>query len=127
MRPDRIVVGELRDGAAALETLKAWNTGHPGGVTTVHANSAGETLSRLEDLLLEVTLRPPRRLIAQGIDLIAHIQRSASGRRVQALLAVSGGDSRGGLRLRDVDEGRELPSPRAQGEDFRASEMRESP
>jgi len=90
MRPDRIVVGEMRDGAAALETLKAWNTGHPGGLSTIHANSAEETLSRLEDLMLEVTARPPRRAIAQAVDLILHIRRDARGRRLEAVLALEG-------------------------------------
>lgn len=95
MRPDRIVVGEMRDGAAALETLKAWNTGHPGGLCTLHANSADETLSRLEDLLLEVTARPPRRAIAQAIDLIVHIRRTPSGRRVESVMTLAGLDARG--------------------------------
>lgn len=90
MRPDRIVVGEMRDGAAALETLKAWNTGHPGGLSTLHANSAAETLARLEDLLLEVTAHPPRRAIAQAIDLILHIRRTPAGRRLEAVLALDG-------------------------------------
>jgi type IV secretion system protein VirB11 len=90
MRPDRIVIGEMRDGAAALETLKAWNTGHPGGLSTLHANSAEEAPLRLEDLLAEVTSRPPRRLIVQAIDLIAHIRRHRGGRRVEAVLALDG-------------------------------------
>jgi type IV secretion system protein VirB11 len=90
MRPDRIVVGEMRDGAAALETLKAWNTGHPGGLSTLHANSATETLARLEDLLLEVTAHPPRRAIAQAIDLILHIRRTPAGRRLETVLALDG-------------------------------------
>ncbi len=82
MRPDRIVVGELRDGAAALETLKAWNTGHPGGLATIHANSAADTLARLEDLLMEVMASPPQPIIARAVDVIVHIARSADGRRV---------------------------------------------
>ncbi|MDP3655680.1 MAG: P-type conjugative transfer ATPase TrbB [Brevundimonas sp.] len=90
MRPDRIVVGEMRDGAAALETLKSWNTGHPGGLSTIHANSAGDVMRRVEDLLSEVVARPPRRAIAQAIDRIVHIQRTAVGRRVEAVLAVDG-------------------------------------
>jgi type IV secretion system protein VirB11 len=90
MRPDRIVVGEMRDGAAALETLKSWNTGHPGGLSTIHANSAGDVLRRVEDLLSEVVAQPPRRAIAQAIDRIVHIQRTAVGRRVEAVLAVEG-------------------------------------
>lgn len=90
MRPDRIVVGEMRDGAAALETLKSWNTGHPGGLSTIHANSAGDVLRRVEDLLSEVVAQPPRRAIAQAIDRIVHIRRTAVGRRVEAVLAVEG-------------------------------------
>jgi P-type conjugative transfer ATPase TrbB len=90
MRPDRIVVGEMRDGAAALETLKSWNTGHPGGLSTIHANSAGDVLRRVEDLLTEVVARPPRRAIAEAIDRIVHIRRTAEGRRVEAVLAVEG-------------------------------------
>lgn len=90
MRPDRIVVGEMRDGTAALETLKAWNTGHPGGLSTLHANSAAEALARLEDLLLEVVLQPPRRAIAQAIDLIVHIRRTRDGRRIDGFLALEG-------------------------------------
>ncbi|MBC7066016.1 Flp pilus assembly complex ATPase component TadA, partial [Salmonella enterica subsp. enterica serovar Enteritidis] len=53
LRPDRIIVGEVRDGAA-LTLLKAWNTGHPGGITTIHANSAISALRRLEQLTAEV-------------------------------------------------------------------------
>lgn len=90
MRPDRIVVGEMREGAAALETLKAWNTGHPGGLTTLHANSASEALARLEDLLLEVVVQPPRRAIARAIDVIVHIRRTREGRVVDGLLALEG-------------------------------------
>jgi P-type conjugative transfer ATPase TrbB len=99
MRPDRIVVGEMRDGHAVLETLKAWNTGHPGGVTTVHANSADEALFRLEDLLLEAVAAPPRRMIGQAIDLIVHVRRAAGVRRVEALLTLEGLDEAGRYRL----------------------------
>ncbi len=87
MRPDRIVIGEMREGSAALETLKAWNTGHPGGLSTIHANSAVEALSRLEDLISEVG-PVSRRTIAQTIDCIVHIKRTAAGRRVETLLQV---------------------------------------
>ncbi len=94
MRPDRIVVGEMRDGAAALETLKAWNTGHPGGLSTLHANSAREALPRLEDLLSEVTAHPPRRLVTRAVNLIVHIRRTPHGRSVDDILAL--GPERGG-------------------------------
>lgn len=100
MRPDRIVVGEMREGSAALETLKAWNTGHPGGLSTLHANSAGDVLRRLEDLMSEVTLQTPQRTIAQSIDLIVHIGRTQTGRRVEEIVAVLGVDDGGYLTER---------------------------
>jgi type IV secretion system protein VirB11 len=83
MRPDRIVVGEMRDGATALETLKAWNTGHPGGLSTLHANSASDVRARLEDLLAEVLPRIPVRFLDQAVDVVAHIRRTDAGRRVE--------------------------------------------
>lgn len=90
MRPDRIVIGEMRDGAAVLETLKSWNTGHPGGLSTLHANSAEDVLRRLEDLIGEVAVQAPRRLIGQSVDRIVHISRTSDGRRVNAVLGVDG-------------------------------------
>lgn len=102
MRPDRIVVGEIRDGAAALETLKAWNTGHPGGLATLHANSAAEALRRLEDLIAEVTVAPARRALGQAVDLIVQIRRTPEGRRIDDLLAVEA-DETCGWRLRPLE------------------------
>lgn len=93
MRPDRIVVGELRDGSAALETLKAWNTGHPGGLSTIHANSAAEALTRLEDLLAEVGLAASTRMIAHAVDVLVHIRRTDAGRRVDQVLCLAPGDT----------------------------------
>lgn len=90
LRPDRIVVGEVRDGGAALETLKAWNTGHPGGLCTLHANTAEDALRRLEDLILEVAHEPPRRSIGAAVDLIVQMARTNAGRRVEGLVAVAG-------------------------------------
>lgn len=95
MRPDRIVVGEMRDGAAALETLKAWNTGHPGGLSTIHANTPADALSRLEDLIAEVSTTVCRRAIAQAVDLIVQIERGRTGRRVTGMLQVLGLSSEG--------------------------------
>ena len=69
MRPDRIIVGEVRDGSA-LELLKAWNTGHPGGICTVHANSCGSALARLEDLAHEAAGAIPVRLVSEAINLV---------------------------------------------------------
>jgi type IV secretion system protein VirB11 len=88
LRPDRIVVGEIRDGAGALEMLKAWNTGHDGGLGTLHANSASDALHRLEDLLSEVATNVPHRLIGTAIDLVVHIRRTPIGRRIDEILAV---------------------------------------
>lgn len=77
LRPDCIVVGEVRDGGA-LEVLKAWNTGHPGGLLTLHANSAADALARLEDLCLEAAPASPARLIRSAIDLVVFITRVPS-------------------------------------------------
>lgn len=85
MRPDRIVVGEMRDGATALEALKAWNTGHPGGLSTLHANSAADVRARLEDLLAEVSSHIPARFVTQAVDLVVHIRRTEAGRTVEVL------------------------------------------
>ncbi len=81
LRPDRIVVGEVRDGAA-LEVLKAWNTGHPGGLLTLHANSAADALTRLDDLCMEARAQPARRLIEAAIDVVVFIARTERGRAI---------------------------------------------
>ena len=93
LRPDRIIVGEVR-GAEALDLLKAWNTGHPGGITTLHANSARGALKRLEQLALEATSRPPHELIAEAIDVVVFMSRSGGRRRVEEVLRVSGFDGK---------------------------------
>ena len=89
LRPDRIIIGEVRDGSA-LDLIKAWNTGHPGGLATIHANSAVDALCRLEDLIGEVTERVPRRAIAQAIHLVVFIERTRAGRIVRSLSRVVG-------------------------------------
>jgi|HubBroStandDraft_1064217.scaffolds.fasta_scaffold24638_4 P-type conjugative transfer ATPase TrbB len=86
-RPDRILVGEVRDGSA-LELLKAWNTGHPGGLATIHANDTRAMLDRLCQLIEEIVYPAPRALVAQTIQLCVHIQRDKShpaGRRVSGI------------------------------------------
>ena len=89
LRPDRIVVGEVR-GGEALALLKAWNTGHPGGVATIHANSAEDALYRLEDLIGEVSQTVPQRSIASAINLVVFIKRIglAPGRVVSEIVNV---------------------------------------
>lgn len=90
MRPDRIIIGEVRDGAA-LELLKAWNTGHPGGLCTIHANSAESTPLRIEDLIQEVVVTVPRNLILQAIDLIVYIERDKKGlRKIKSINELQG-------------------------------------
>lgn len=89
LRPDRIIVGEVRDGAA-LEVLKAWNTGHPGGLLTIHANSAADALLRLEDLCFETGASRPERLIASAVDTIVFITRTAEGRRIDDIVNCKG-------------------------------------
>ena len=89
LRPDRIIVGEVRDGAA-LTLLKAWNTGHPGGITTIHANSAHSALRRLEQLTAEVSQQPMREVIGEAVDLVVSIERTATGRRVRDVMRVNG-------------------------------------
>lgn len=92
LRPDRIIVGEVRDGAI-LEMIKLWNTGHPGGIATLHANSPRDALYRIEDLVGEVTERVPQRQIGATINLIVEIRRAPetrAGRIVSDVARVRG-------------------------------------
>jgi type IV secretion system protein VirB11 len=102
LRPDRIIIGEVR-GAEALALLKAWNTGHPGGVTTIHANSGKAALTRLSSLVQEAGVPPQPELIAETINLIAFIVRSTNGRHVTELVEVGGHDPRNGFKLRPIE------------------------
>ena len=89
-RPDRIIIGEVR-GKEALDMLKAWNTGHPGGVCTVHANDARAGLLRIEQLISEVSQSPMRELIAEAIDVVAFLIRDPHiGPKLSELVAVDG-------------------------------------
>ena len=89
LRPDRIIVGEVTDGAA-LDLLKAWNTGHPGGVSTIHANGASAGLVRLEQLIQEVLPVPQRTLIGEAVDLIVYIERTKNSRVIKEIIEVHG-------------------------------------
>jgi pilus assembly protein CpaF len=94
MRPDRIVVGEVRDGAA-LDMLQAMNTGHDGSITTVHANTPRDSLSRLETMVLmagiDLPIRAIRDQVAGAIDLIVQQARLRDGtRRIVAITEVAG-------------------------------------
>ncbi|RJT27834.1 P-type conjugative transfer ATPase TrbB [Mesorhizobium waimense] len=108
MRPDRIPVGEVR-GAEALELLKAWGTGHPGGLGTIHAGSAMGALRRLEQLIQEAVVTVPRALIAETIDLVAVLSGRGSARRLSELARVDGLRQDGDYRVAPaVIEGDEI-------------------
>ena len=101
LRPDRIIVGEVR-GAEALDMLKAWNTGHPGGIATVHANSAASALTRIEQLVQESVVTVPRRLIAEAIDLIVFIAGRGAARRIATIARVEGVSPTGDYALTEI-------------------------
>ena len=94
LRPDRVVVGEVR-GGEALDLVKAWGTGHPGGIATIHAGSAQGALLRLEQLILEVALTAPRALIAEAVNLVVFLSGRGRTRYVQQIARVTGYDERG--------------------------------
>lgn len=109
LRPDRIPVGEVR-GAEALDLLKAWGTGHPGGIGTLHAGSAIGTLRRLEQLIQESVVTVPRALIAETINVIAVLVRDGTGRRLSELVEVHGLDASGEYIVRPLSLERGDPS-----------------
>jgi len=92
LKPKRIIVGEVR-GAEALVMLKAWNTGHPGGVATVHANDSMGGLIRLQSLVAEATQAPQQDLIGAAIDVVVFIDEDldhVAGRKVREIMLVNG-------------------------------------
>lgn len=91
LRPDRIPIGEVR-GAEALDLLKAWGTGHPGGIGTIHAGTALGAIRRLEQLIQEAVVTVPKALIAETIDLVAVLRGRGSERRLSELALVAGLD-----------------------------------
>lgn len=94
LRPDRVIVGEVR-GGEALDLIKVWGTGHPGGIATLHASSAHGALLRLEQLILEVAMTPPRALIAEAVNVIVFIAGRGRARQVQTVARVTGFDGNG--------------------------------
>ena len=104
MRPDRIIVGEIR-GAEAIDMLQAMNTGHDGSLSTGHANSPGDMLSRLETMVLmgmDLPLAAIRRQIASGVDLIVHLDRLRDGSRKVLEIVEINGIEEGEIRLRSL-------------------------
>ncbi len=100
LRPDRVVVGEVR-GPEALDLVKVWGTGHPGGIATIHASSAMGALLRLEQLVLEVAVNPPRALIAEAVNVVVVISGRGRLRRIERITCVVGHDG-AGYRLADA-------------------------
>lgn len=99
LRPDRIPIGEVR-GPEALDLLKAWGTGHPGGIGTIHAGTALGALRRLEQLIQEAVVTVPRALIAETIDLVAVLAGRGADRRLIELATVTGLDPNGDYALK---------------------------
>ena len=103
LRPDRIPIGEVR-GAEALDLLKAWGTGHPGGVGTIHAGSALGALRRMEQLIQEAVVTVPRALIGETIQFIAVLAGRGSDRRLAELACVEGLGSDGDYVIHTAGE-----------------------
>ncbi|MDE7548455.1 P-type conjugative transfer ATPase TrbB [Acetobacter fabarum] len=113
LRPDRIPIGEVR-GPEALDLLKAWGTGHPGGIGTLHAGTAIGALHRMEQLIQEIVVTVPRALIAETIDVIAVLSGRGTARRLSELAEIDGLDPvTGAYRIRPVS----LPSSKTSSSD----------
>jgi P-type conjugative transfer ATPase TrbB len=104
LRPDRIPIGEVR-GAEALDLLKAWGTGHPGGIGTIHAGTAIGALRRLEQLIQEAVVTVPRALIAETINLVAVLSGRGASRRLAELARVEGLGPGGDYRITPATAG----------------------
>ena len=129
MRPDRIIVGEIR-GAEAIDMLQAMNTGHDGSLSTGHANSPGDMLSRLETMVLmgmDLPLTAVRRQIASGVDLIVHLGRLRDGSRKVLEIVELDGMEQGEIRLRPLFTFEEEPgqekAARIKGSLYRKGEL----
>ncbi|UFW88280.1 P-type conjugative transfer ATPase TrbB [Bradyrhizobium barranii] len=103
LRPDRIPIGEVR-GAEALDLLKAWGTGHPGGIGTIHAGTTLGALRRLEQLVQEAVVTVPRSLIAETINLIAVLSGRGTERRLSELARVTGLGTSGDYSLSAIGD-----------------------
>jgi len=105
MRPDRIIIGECR-GAEAFDMLQAMNTGHDGSMSTIHANSAGEALSRMENMLMMTGNNLPasvlRTYIADAIDLVIHVSRMRDGKRRITQITEVRGITDGHIDISDI-------------------------
>ena len=93
--PDRIVVGEVRGGAVLMTLIKAWNTGHPGGLVTLHANSAGEVMERLKLLATEVVSADPVPILMQATDMIVFLRRDTDRPKLATIQSANRQSDRG--------------------------------
>jgi type IV secretion system protein TrbB len=89
LRPDRIVIGEVR-GPEALTLVKSWNTGHPGGACSIHCNSCKAALGRMESLIQEAVPNPQREVIAEAVNVIIYIEKDQQNRRIKEMVSVEG-------------------------------------
>jgi len=103
LRPDRIPIGEVR-GPEALDLLKAWGTGHPGGIGTIHAGSGLGALRRLEQLIQEAVVTVPRALIAETINVVAVLSGRGTARKLCELVSVQGVGKNGEYKLKHLGE-----------------------
>lgn len=110
LRPDRVPIGEVR-GSEALDLIKCWGTGHPGGIGTIHAGSAIGALRRLEQLIQEAVVTVPRALIAETIDLVAVLSGRGSARRLTELARVEGLGPTGDYRVILVEASQQIGEP----------------
>jgi len=110
LRPDRIPIGEVR-GPEALDLLKAWGTGHPGGIGTIHAGSAIGALRRLEQLIQEAVITVPRVLIAETINIVAVLQGRGPNRHLAELAHLTGLTADGDYALHSLLNPPKGPTP----------------
>ena len=82
LNPDRIIVGELRRGEETLELLKAWNSGHAGGLSTIHANDCQSGLMKLEQYLAEVVESDQKKTILEAVDIVVNLIKNEENKRV---------------------------------------------
>lgn len=106
MRPDRIVVGEVR-GEESFDMLQAMNTGHEGSITTLHANSPVDALNRLETMVLmsglEIPIKAIREYIENAIDIVVHVERQSDGKRkITKITEIVGINNNGEIILKDI-------------------------
>lgn len=102
LRSDRIIIGEIRDGAA-LNLIKAWNTGHPGGICTLHANSALEGLEQLESYISEVSIQEQKKTISKAVNLVINIRKIGTQRKIHEIIKITGLDDKGNYLYENIN------------------------